>query len=52
MINLSIVRNCGAVSTHRCNEAGDENPPPVLLTGTLAAETGDIFHLVIIAKQN
>jgi hypothetical protein len=42
--SLSIRRNCGAVSTHRCNEAEDYNPPPVLLIGTQPLrEAGDIF---------
>ncbi|MEN6324946.1 MAG: L-threonylcarbamoyladenylate synthase [Syntrophomonas sp.] len=41
---LSIGRNCGAVSTHRCNEAEDYNPSPVWLKGTRPIkEAGDIF---------
>ncbi|MDD3270454.1 MAG: hypothetical protein PHX14_14150, partial [Syntrophomonadaceae bacterium] len=40
---FSIGRNCGAVSTHRCNEVGDYNRSPVLLTGTRAFKAGDIF---------
>ncbi len=41
---LSIGRNCGAVSTHRCKEAEDYNPSPVSLKGTRPLkEAGDIF---------